>query len=149
MAIYYKLYDTSSHALIFIPQGLDEYASRDLWKQNLPYVKGAWISDQITTSISFTQEAMVKPGTGRPYADYDAAFAAIRGLYSSTRTAGWTLQGGDWNGSTWTYNSAYPEVPYDDLQLIVETVRSKMPSGENFTDGDIPVTITMSLGTVF
>ena len=72
MTVYYKLTD-GTNELLFIPQGLSGTPSRDIWEQALPFVKDKWLLDQVTVSYEVTQPGLIKPGTNRPYADYNAA----------------------------------------------------------------------------
>ncbi|MCK9603016.1 MAG: hypothetical protein M0R66_01345 [Candidatus Omnitrophica bacterium] len=148
--VYYKLEDASANSLIFVPTGYNEVHSRDMWEQSIPFVQTKWLLDQLTTSVEITQHALVKPGTAsKPYASMKAALTAIRLLMPAAKQEAWTLKGGDWDGSTWTYNSDYPELPFGDYGIIQGQLSIQHNAGENFVDGDIMVDISMKLGVLY
>ena len=148
MAVYYKLSD-GTNSLYFIPSGLTPTSTRDIWEQNLPFVFDKWLLDQVTTSKEFAQQFTIKTGTGYPYATFVAAIAAMDAVISATRTSGFSLQGGDWNGSTWTVNGSYPAYGTGDSKLMVSTMSYTLAPGENFTNGVITGTINLKAGLIF
>ena len=135
--IYYKLSD-GTNDLIFILKSPSVSDTRQIWKLNAPYVKDTLISDQISTDESVTLECSFKPGTGYPYATIKAVEAAIDAIQTSTQSPGITLQGGDWNGSAWVYNSDYPfEFGSGSIKLLLETIRYKSNVGASYDVGEV------------
>lgn len=148
MAVYYKLSD-GTNSFIFVPNGLTPTNTRDVWEQALPFVQDKWLLDQTTTSRELAQQFICKTGTGFPYTTFALAIAALESLSPADRTTGWSLQGGDWNGSSWTVNSAYPAFGTGSTKIINATVSYTLAPGENFTNGVLTGSINMKIGLIF
>ena len=92
--------------------------------------------------------AYVKAGTGQPYATVALAKTAIETLLPNAITAsnGFILQGGDWDGSAWVYNSAYPfeagSASTGAPRVFVDSIKKIFKGGESYLDGEIMVTIS-------
>lgn len=146
--IYYCLSD-GTHTLYFIPNGMTDTMTRDVWEQALPFVQAKWLMDQVTVSEEVAQQFVIKPGTGRPYSDMKTAISAIKSLLPDERITGYTLKGGDWNGSLWVENTGYPALGTGDSKILAATVAYTTASGENFTNGDITGTLNLKIGMIF
>ena len=146
--IYYQLSD-GTNSLLFTTS-FDETLTRDIWENPMPYVKAVMLSDQVTTRDELSLVAHVKAGDGQPYATVTAALAAIKSLVGSAYSSGGTLRGGDWSGTTWVYNSAYPfELGNTaDNKVLNAMIRINFAEGESYLDGELTVTINIKAGTV-
>lgn len=149
--VFYKLADSNSNELIYMPKSWDETLSRMIWENEIQYIKDKWIQDQIATTAEIAINGTIKVGTARPYSTVKSGFAALRAMVGSSQNTGGTLRGGDWNGSTWTYNSDYPELGDGDTKILQSTIRfghnsQSVGFGEG---GEIDITINLKLGLVF
>lgn len=148
--IYYQLEDSNGNKLTFISTSTSETATRVSWDNEIPFVKDKWLLDQISTATAITVEGVIKVGTNRPYATVKIAYAAIRAMTSSSFNTGGTLRGGDWDGSDWTYNSAYPELGDGSTKVLQGGVTFRHNKGDGFGEGAlVPITLNLKIGTVF
>ncbi|VVB59062.1 Uncharacterised protein [Candidatus Anstonella stagnisolia] len=149
MAVYYQLSD-GTNTLTFVAS-FNETLTRDIWDSAFPYVKSPMLSDQVTTHDELPLTCYVKAGTGYPYATIKDALAAIKSIVGNQFSEGFTLRGGDWNGSAWAYNSAYPFELGDgaDNKLLISMIQIGYAAGESYLDGELVLTISCKVGTVF
>lgn len=149
--IYYQLEDSNGNKLTYISDDYNENHTRSIWDQDIPFVRDKWIQDQISTAIEISITGIIKVGTARPYSTVKLAFAALRAMTSSSRSTGGTLKGGDWNGTTWTYNSSYPELGDGSTKILAATINfSHGARGVGFGQGgEIPIKITLKIGQVY
>lgn len=147
--IYYQITD-GTNTLTFVMESLNISKTRDIWEQPLPYVADPFLTDQITTASEITVNAKIKPASsGMPYTTVILAIAALDGITSSTYSTGFSLQGGDWNGSTFTPNAAYFALGTGTTKLLVTMVRYTLNKGESYLTGEIDAIITLKQGQVF
>ena len=149
MAIYYQLSD-GTNTLTFAATFQDTL-TRDIWDSAFPYIRAPMLSDQVTTHDELVLTAYVKAGTGQPYATVKSALAAVKALMGTDFSSGFTLQGGDWNGTAWAYNSNYPFELGNlaDNKILQEMIQINYAGGESYTDGELVLTINLKVGTVF
>lgn len=153
MAVYYKFTEVggSGGEVIFVLDNIQETWRRDSWSQGVVYVVDAWTTDQLTTHKEYVISAYVKAGTGYPYATVTAARAAVLTLAPDTYTGtkGFILQGGDWDGSTWTVNANYPfalgSVAVGQLRMFIDSAQIIFKAGEPADVGELTVQITSHL----
>jgi hypothetical protein len=146
--IYYQLSD-GTNTLLFTTS-FDETLTREIWENGIPYTNPIMMTDQVSTKDEMSLTAHVKAGTGQPYATVIAALSAIRAIVKSGYSTGFTLKGGDWNGTSWAYNSLYPFELGDtiDNKILQAMIRINFAEGESYSDGELTVTITIKIGTV-
>jgi hypothetical protein len=144
----YEIYDQSGNSFYFTPVGRDTTNTRIVNDNPMTMVQDSMLMDQVSTKREISQMFSCKTGTGQPYATFLLAIAALESLTPNSRTSssfGWTLIGGDWNGSAFSINNAYPSAG----NLLVTMVRYSLRPGENYTNGEITGTISMQKGTIY
>lgn len=103
----YMQLTVGGNSLLFIAQAINEDLDRDLFEMPLPYIQDKLTYDQISTQGDIMVTAMVKCGSGQPYASTKAARAAALLLLPDVEQTNVSLQAGDWNGAVFTQNTAY------------------------------------------
>jgi len=147
--VYYQLND-GTNTLTFVLSAIDVSKEREIWNMSFPYVKLPSLTDQITTVQEIVLNCKIKPGTGFPYATVKTAITAIDNLTGEDYSSGWTLKGGDWDGTTWTENTDYPHAwGSGDDKLLVKSPRYNQKAGDSYATGEITVVINVLFGTVY
>lgn len=145
--IYLRITDgTNMFIFTGAPTGND---TRNISEIQLPFFQNSLISDQISTGTIITLNYNVNPGTNKPYANVKEFLTMRDSILSSSRSTGYVLEHGDWDGSTFTKNNSYPfNIGSGNTKFLIENFTWSMAVGEPYDTGEIQGTITIKYGLV-
>lgn len=147
--IYYQLSDGTNTITFVLAKGYPRYSvDRQNFNIEIPYSPLPLISDMVTGTIELTLLAGLKAGTGFPYATVKDIYTALDALNPSSYNSGWTLNGGDWNGTTWTVNTNYPHAYGSGSNKLLLKNLSINPEPGAYDTGEVTASMTFQYGTI-
>ena len=143
--VYYQI-TVGSSTFTFLAKTISSSLGRDIVEFPLPYTKNIMLYDQITTSNEVTIQGEMQCGTGYPYATTRAARIALVALMVDDFITTMTLQGGTWNGSSFTADPTSYTWQYGSGDFCILT--GVTISEENMSLNVISFSITLKVGDV-
>jgi len=107
MPRYIRITINGSLQFLFIPQSTNDSQTRSLLEYELPYLRDKILYDQISTNGDIQFNGIVKTGSSYPYATNLAARTARNACLTTNQITSFTIEDGDWNGSSFSANAAY------------------------------------------